>query len=292
MTWEEIIIKIRTQPEYKELVEKSYVDENLILNIERFKSSEEYSETKKIITKFFGHEEKKKILDIGSGNGISAVSFALDGNAVTAVEPDKSVTVGNVAIQKLISHFSLSNLYVIDSFGEKLPLDDNSFDLVYIRQAMHHANDLKKFICEASRVLKKGGLLLTIRDHVIYDENDKKWFLDSHPLHKFYKGENAFTFDAYKSAIQSAGLEIKKVLKHFDSVINYYPMNEKDLEKLIANRKKMIDESLGRNLPSFIAKNSIVKKLYSAYIENKLGPPLNEKIIPGRMYSFIAVKQI
>ena len=56
-------------------------------------------------------------------------------------------------------------------------------------------------------------------------------------------------------------------------------MIEKDLEKLIANRKKMIDESLDRKLPFFIAKNSIVKKLYNAYIENKLGPVLNEKII-------------
>ena len=289
MTWEATIIQIRKQPEFSELVEKAYFDENLVLNVERFKSSEEYVETKKIISDF-SLFPTKKILDIGSGNGISAVSFALEGNDVTAVEPDKSETVGSEAIKKLKEHYRLSNLSVIDSFGENLPFENCSFDLIYIRQAMHHANDLKKFISEAARVLKPGGLFLTVRDHVIYDEKDKKLFLETHPLQKFYGGENAFTFQQYKSAITKAGLKIVSVLRHFDSIINLFPNTLSDFDDLIKKREHLVKSSLKNKLPYFIARNSVVERIYSAYVDFKIGKPLNEKNIPGRLISFIAVK--
>lgn len=291
MTWEEIIVSIRKQPEYKDLVEKAYFDEDLELNVQRFKSSLEFLETKKIIAEFPPAFSKKKILDIGSGNGISAVAFALEGNVVTAVEPDKSQTIGSGAILLLKNKFHLSDLFILDSFGESLPLENESFDVVYIRQAMHHAHDLNKFVAEAARVLKKGGLLLTIRDHVVFDEKDKQWFLETHPLHQFYGGENAFTYMQYSNAITNAGFEIKKVLKHFDSVINYFPMLAKDLQSMKHNREKLLKESLERKLPSFLADNAVVKKIYEKFVEAKLGPALDERKIPGRMYSFIAIKK-
>ncbi len=112
---------------------------------------------------------------------------------VTAVEPDPSLTVGAGAVRKLKEHYELKNLEDYENFAEDINFKSNYFDIVYIRQAMHHANNLNKFIKECVRVLKPNGLLLTIRDHVIYDEKDKNWFLEYHPLHKIYEGENAFT---------------------------------------------------------------------------------------------------
>ena len=292
MTWEEIIIQIRKQPEFSELVEKAYLDADLVLNINRFKSSDEYSETKKIISSHFASFPAKKILDIGSGNGISAVSFALDGYEVTAVEPDKSETVGSGAIRWLKERHHLSNLSVLDSFGEELPFQDNWFDMVYIRQAMHHARDLKKFISEAARVLKKGGLFLTIRDHVVYNEKDKQWFLENHVLQKFYGGENAFTLKEYKSAMKSAGIEIKKVLKYFDSPINYFPEKKETVTAKTKSRDEWMRASLRKKLPSFLSSRKLIAGLYSRYINYKLGEAVNENEIPGRMYSFIAVKPL
>ena len=75
---------------------------------------------------------------------------------------------------------------------------------------MHHAQDLNKFIKESARVLKRGGHLFTIRDHVIFNESDKEWFFQNHPLHKFYGGENAYTAEEYRNAFQQAGLVIFK----------------------------------------------------------------------------------
>lgn len=290
MTWEETIISIRKQPEFADLVEKAYFDEDLVLNVERFRSSAEYVETKKIIREFTGSNTGLKILDIGSGNGISAVSFSLDGNEVTAVEPDPSDTVGSGAIRKLISHFKLSKFSVVDTYAEKLPFPDSVFDVVYVRQAMHHANDLRLFVREAARVLKKGGLLLTVRDHVVFDRKDKQLFLESHPLQKYYGGENAYSVQEYTGAIQASGLKVQRILGHFDSIINYFPMLEMDVKSLKTNRNTLIENSLKSKLPSFLANIPFVKKGYAQYVEYKLGPVLNERLIPGRMYSFIAVK--
>ncbi len=96
MTWEETIKYIRTLPGYSDLIETSYFEEDLKLNVERFRSSDEYKETLLLLQQYV--PGAKTILDIGSGNGISAISFALDGYKVTALEPDPSDTVGAGAI--------------------------------------------------------------------------------------------------------------------------------------------------------------------------------------------------
>jgi len=289
MTWEEIIIQIRKQPEYKNLVEQAYYEEDLPLNVERFRSTEEFLETVSLLEKNCGSSKDKKILDIGSGNGISSVAFALLGYHVTAVEPDKSDTVGSRAIEKLREHYKLNNLSVHESFGENLPFENEMFDIVYIRQAMHHAADLDKFIAEASRVLKRGGFLLTVRDHVIYDEKDKQWFLESHPLHKFYGGENAFTEKQYSGAMEMAGLQVKEMFRYYESVINYFPMGKVDYHNKMNESKLQREQGLRKKMGMF-SSNALMRKIYKGYIEWRYGKLFDERNVPGRMYTFLAQK--
>lgn len=289
MTWEEIIIQIRKQPEYKELVEQAYFEEDLSLNVERFKSSEEFAETLKHV-RMYCKAANAKLLDLGAGNGVASLAFALNGFSVSAVDPDTSATVGTNAIRKLKSHYNIPSLEVIDGKGENLPFPNENFDVVYIRQAMHHAAKLLEFVKEASRVLKKGGIFFTTRDHVIYDEKDKQWFLETHPLHKFYGGENAFTLKQYKSAIEKAGLKIIAVFRHFDSVINYFPNTLSEFDKFTENRNQWVKSSLHNKLPGFVANIPVVERLYSVYVDFRLGKARDEKNIPGRLISFIAIK--
>ena len=180
MNWEETIKFIRTKPEYALLVEKAYFDPDLMVNVNRFQSDVEFIETMQLLKQFA--PGAKNILDIGCGNGISTIAFALKGYELTAVEPDPSNTIGAGAIRELIKMNNLQNVKVYEDFAENIKFDSNSFDVVYVRQAMHHAYDLNKFIEECGRVLKPGGLLLTVRDHVVFNKQDKEWFLEIHPL--------------------------------------------------------------------------------------------------------------
>lgn len=285
MTWEETIAFIRTKPEYQGLVEKAYFHEDLGSNVKNFGKSDEFIETLAIIEEYA--PDAVDILDIGCGNGISSINFAFKGYQVTAVEPDSSDTVGAGAIKKMKSQLNLNNLEIYKEFAEDIKFEDNSFDIVYVRQAVHHSNDLNKFIGECLRVLKNGGLLLTVRDHVIFNESDKQWFLKSHPLHKFYGGENAFTSGQYRKAIELAGGKIIKELKHYDSVLNYFPETKESLENQVKEEEKLIRQKLKDKL-GFIGASGLVYGIYKMIFNFH---PLNEKKIPGRMYSYIIVKQ-
>ncbi len=287
MTWEETILYIRTKDEYKDLVRLAYLDVDLAKNGELYKSGEEYIE----ILKIFRHyaPNAKNILDIGCGNGISALSFAIEGYHVTAVEPDKSETIGAGAIKKLKQHYNLSNIEIFEDFAENIKFPDNSFDIVFARQSMHHAHDLQKFVEEMARVLKPGGLFLTVRDHVVFNESDKKRFLESHPLQKYYHGENAYKPKEYKNAIAKANLKLIKELKYFDSIINYFPLKSTDLEKQKSENIKSRKESL-RGKIGLLSNFKILLSLYSFILDKKYGKIFDEKNVPGRMYSYIALK--
>lgn len=288
MNWEETIKFIRAKPEYKDLVEKAYFDEDLSLNVERFRSSEEYKETKTLLRNYL--PSAQTILDIGSGNGISAIAFALDSYNVTVSEPDPSDTIGAGAIRKLKDYYGITNLAIHEEFAERINFTSESFDVVYVRQVMHHAYDLKEFIKNLSRLIKPGGLLLTVRDHVIYNDHDKTWFLESHPLQKFYGGENAFTEVEYKEAMEQSGLNIIKRLKHFDSVINYFPLSVKEYNESFIKKEAQIKEHLIKKI-GLIGKLPFVLSMYKKKIGFNRNTIFDEKNIPGRMYSFIAQKK-
>lgn len=289
MTWHETIEYIRTKAEFENLVRYAYFDENLVTNVERFKESEEFQETIRLLREL--KPEAKTILEIGAGNGIAAINFARIGYDVTAVEPDDSGTVGAGAIEQLTGHYRLKNLRTFRNYAEEIGFADGSFDIVYIRQAMHHAYDLKRFIAESARVLSKDGILMTVRDHVIYGETDKQWFLQMHPLHKFYGGENAFTREEYRDAISNAGLEIIRELSHYETPINYSPVTRSEMEDAVRRKQQDLKAVLKRKI-SFLA---MVPGVFSLYkIKNGLTSTdrfFDEKAIPGRMHSFITRKK-
>jgi SAM-dependent methyltransferase len=271
MSWEESVVSLRSQPRFSRLIEDAYLADDLKGNAERFLNSVEWESTLQIVKNAFG-DKKVSVLDIGAGNGIASIAFALQGYNVTSLEPDTSSIVGSGAIRKLAKLFKLDNINVVEGFGETLPFTDASFDIVYCRQVLHHAYNLNGFLKETHRVTKNGGILITLRDHVIKDEKDKQAFLKRHPLHKMYGGENAFTLAEYKRAILNAGFAINKIYDAASSPLNYSPWTKEKFFKEIQQK-----------LP-FLPGIPFVKNLAWAINLRRL------KNIPGTLYSFIAKK--
>jgi len=288
MKWEETIEAIRRDPDYADLVHKSYLGADLAENVDRFAASEEFRETLSLLAVHAPGAER--LLDIGSGNGISAVAFARHGFRVTAVEPDPSDTVGAGAIRQLAEAMALDELEVLEAFAEVLPLESNAFDIVYARQAMHHAQDLTRFIRECGRLLRPGGILLTVRDHVVFDPEDKARFLEEHPLQKFYGGENAYSPEEYRQAMEEAGLSIVRELRYFDSVINFYPeLTMSDMADLEAYLRKESGKILVRKLGPF-GKTGLAHRIFRRRIGTDRPTFLDERRRAGRVYSYIAKK--
>lgn len=281
MTWEEAVESIRNKPEFAWLIDAAYLRDDLVANVQAFVGSLEFQLTIQFIRWYC--PGCKRVLDIGSGNGISCIAFALYGYEVVALEPDPSNLLGYQAIEKLKRHYQLSNLMVRGNTAEDTVLENQApFDLVYARQSMHHAHNLSNFIANTARYLRSSGMFFTVRDHIIFDEADKQLFLKQHPLHHLYGGENAYTEIEYIEAFAGAGLRIKKVIKFFDSPINYFPMTQPIVDNLI--RVKLLGHfsslrRLGKMADFFF--NGRQVEMAKAQLE---------KNFAGRMYSFIALK--
>ena len=228
MNWEEAVVWLRNQKGREDLVKACFYDDPLIGAAKRYWKSTEWVAVRKYLPK-----EPGKVLDLGAGRGISSFAFAKEGWEVAAVEPDPSPIVGARAIKKLARDAHL-NIKVSGEWGEELPFKDGFFDVVFARQALHHAKDLGKLCKEVGRVLKKGGIFIAIREHVISAKKDLPIFLSNHPLHKLYGGENAFLLNEYLKAIENANIRLTAVLNPIESDINLFPRSDKYLPKIIA----------------------------------------------------------
>ncbi|GAX36704.1 class I SAM-dependent methyltransferase [Nodularia sp. NIES-3585] len=273
-TWEEAVSWLISQPEKQELVLACYYDKSLKSAAERYWKSEEWQAIQKFLPQHHG-----TALDIGAGNGIASYALAKDGWQVKALEPDSSDLVGVGAIRKLSEESQLA-IEVTQEFGEKLPFSNQTFDLVFARQVLHHAQDLQRLCNEIYRVLKPGGIFIAVREHVISSPSDLPKFLNAHPLHNLYGGENAYLLKQYLGAIKFAELRINQVIAPFESVINYAPLTEQSLKTKL--KKKFHAVPIGAIIYKlFSSKNTfnILLKLLST-IDNR----------PGRLFSFVCYK--
>jgi SAM-dependent methyltransferase len=273
-TWEDAVASLISQADKQDIVKACYYDSPLKSAAERYFQSNEWQAITAYLPSMTG-----VALDIGAGRGISSYALAQSGWQVTALEPDPSELVGGGAIQKLATEEKLA-ITVVQEFGENLPFADVSFDLVFARQVLHHASDLPQLCREISRVLKPGGVFIAVRDHVIAKKSDLQKFLDVHPLHNLYGGENAFLLQEYLDAIRFSPLKVEHVFGAFDTPINYAPHTENTLKQEFVTRSNHI---FGGVLLSSVLTHNIIFP-YLLKILSKIDRR------PGRAVSFICRK--
>jgi SAM-dependent methyltransferase len=275
-TWEQAVIWLRNQPDQQELVRYCYYDDPLELAAERFSKSDEWLAIQHLLRKHL----PGTVLDLGAGRGISSYAFAKAGCSVTALEPDPSPIVGAKAIQSLVDCTKLP-IQIIQEYGETLPFPNNTFDIVYGRAVLHHADNLTQFCREAARVLKSGGVFIATREHVISQKEDLPLFLESHALHFLYGGEHAYLLDEYTDAIKASDLKLTNVFAPLESAINYAPMTQQQFQSMLAS---LLQKRTGQKVARWLASLRAVQQYYG----QKLSQNMRE---PGRHYSFVAIKQ-
>ena len=239
MTWEAAVRGLIEQPDQRALVEACYFDQPVSKAADRYHASDEWQAVREEAGVGPG-----RALDLGAGNGIASYALARDGWSVDAVEPDPSDLVGAGAIRSLAAAERLP-ITVVESFGEALPFASGSFDLVVARQVLHHARSLPGLCAEIARLLRPGGRLLALRDHVINGPGQLAAFHARHPLHQLYGGEHAYTLAEYRSALQTSGLRIDREFRSLDSPINLAPMTPETLALRVPIAGKAIAGLLG-----------------------------------------------
>jgi SAM-dependent methyltransferase len=272
ITVEEAILRLRRDPTCADLVRDAYVGPDVEDSARRFLASGEFAEVRRILGERLAGAS---VLDLGAGVGMASSAFVSSGAArVVAVDPDPSDEVGRGAMARLAGH---GEFEIVDGFGEAIPLDDASIDIVYCRQMLHHARDLPQVLRECARVVKPGGIVLACREHVVDNEKQLGQFLNNHPVHRLAGGENAFSLSSYLEAISAAGLVIDAVIEPWKSVINAFPSVRTQAELATVPENKLV----GRIGPlgHVVIRVPGVKALIWRRVERP---------VPGRMYSFLA----
>lgn len=109
---------------------------------------------KKILWKQLGNIQGKRILDFGSGIGVTA-DYLAQNNSVVAVEPSQENVQGrrkNHGYQQLVGSTDILK-----------QLDDNSFDLILCHNVLEYAPDRAQIVKEFSRLLKPDGQLSVVK---------------------------------------------------------------------------------------------------------------------------------
>lgn len=109
---------------------------------------------KKIVWKQLGDMEGKKILDFGSGEGITANHFT-EKNDVTAIEPSKEM---------------LSNAWkdyeytqIVGDVNALSAFKNETFDMIICHNVLEYIDDKAAVIKALARVLKKDGIISIVK---------------------------------------------------------------------------------------------------------------------------------
>lgn len=266
MTWEEAVRWYRAQPGNEAAIRANYFDLPVITAARRYAASEEFAE----VLRLLGPGQGRRVLDLGAGHGIASLAFAQAGWRVTAFEPDPSDEVGAGAIRALQAETGLP-IEVLPA----LPADDSIFDAVFCRQVLHHVPDVAATMRELFHLLRSSGVALALREHVASNAEELAAFLQAHPLHRHYGGENAHPLDHYLRAATDAGFRVAQVWGPLESILNFHPGTDK-MRRAAVRRAIFRHGGWMALLPS--RTREILKRV------------TREDRTPGRIFSFFSSK--
>lgn len=131
--------------------------------------------------------EGKNVLDVGCGDGTDCNFYQKSGGIVTGVEPSDNFV--------KTAQAKYPDCKFIVGVGEKIPLDDSLFDIVFSKYAIQTSPEVPSVMSEVARVLKSGGLFIMLSKHpfrqFLEQNADKNYFKNNITTSNIYDGRIA-----------------------------------------------------------------------------------------------------
>jgi len=112
----------------------------------------------------FASLPNRDVLEIGVGNGSHAQLISEAARSYTGIDLTEY---GVRSTSERLRHFGLNkpNVKVIRMDAEQMDFPDNSFDMVWSWGVIHHSANTRKILEEMHRVLRPGGIAITMVYH-------------------------------------------------------------------------------------------------------------------------------
>jgi len=120
----------------------------------QYEDQAERSALKKLLV-LIKSKKIKNLIDIGAGFGRLTPVYTPLFQSCLLVEPSEKLLAEAKKINRRYDNLSFKESYV-----EKLPVEDNSFDVALMVRVAHHLPDLEKMITEVKRILKPEGYFI------------------------------------------------------------------------------------------------------------------------------------
>ena len=145
-----------------------------------------------------------EMLDVATGGGHTALKFAPLVASVTVSDITPAML---EAAEKHLRTKGVRNAIFKQTAAEDLPFGDASFDLVTCRIAPHHFDDAPRFVQQAVRVLKPGGILL-VQDHLLPEDVLTARYIEAFEKLRDPGHNQAFTEGEWRTMFRDAGLTV------------------------------------------------------------------------------------
>jgi ubiquinone/menaquinone biosynthesis C-methylase UbiE len=154
-----------------------------------------------LLANTYGHEE---LLDIATGGGHVALAFAPHVHAVIATDLTPAML---EAAKRFIRKQGVTNVGFEIADAEALPYPNASFDIVTCRVAPHHFPNVSRFVREAARVLRSGGIFV-LNDTIAPADRELDQFINVIEQLRDQSHVRDYTVDEWHSYCTAAGLTL------------------------------------------------------------------------------------
>ncbi len=145
------------------------------------------------------------VLDVSTGAGHTAFAFAPYVRRVIAVDltPQMLETARRLADQR-----GITNVEFKPADAQALPFQDNTFDLVTNRIALHHYTDARQAILEMARVCKRGGRV-AFTDNIVPPDKVTAGYINHWEQLRDRSHNWAYPVARLQAMFQDAGLQVE-----------------------------------------------------------------------------------
>jgi 2-polyprenyl-6-hydroxyphenyl methylase/3-demethylubiquinone-9 3-methyltransferase len=158
--------------------------------------------------------QSKRALDVGCGGGVLAEEFAAMGFTVTGLDPSDQ------SLEAARAHAAQSGLNIDYrlGYGDKLPFENESFEVVYCCDVLEHIQNWDAVIGEVARVLKRSGVFLydtinrTMFSKITMIKMAQEWKFTRLAPPNLHVWEMFITPDELKASLARHGLQNKDLV--------------------------------------------------------------------------------